>query len=262
MLIRFDDIQLNVRPHEVHEWALTTAEVAAGYGVSESTIREHKRTKPDELIEGKHFVSVRNTDAVRNQADTWWTKKGVIRLGFFIKSERAKCFRDWAEDLVVNALRKPAPLPSRKDLAMMVLQAETEIEQLAAELDSARQVITMQQPKVDYADTVLASGSNWTTTTIAKELGMSAIALNRKLQSMGIQYYRDNHWVLTERYQSKGFTTTRTATYVNSKGEQKTQISTVWTETGRAFLHKKLNKALSPPEQPAAYIGIGPQGDA
>lgn len=33
-----------------------------------------------------------------------WTKRGIVRLGFFIKSERAKMFRDWAEDLVINKI--------------------------------------------------------------------------------------------------------------------------------------------------------------
>ena len=32
---------------------------------------------------------------------TLWTKRGIVRLGFFIKSDRAKLFRDWAEDLVI-----------------------------------------------------------------------------------------------------------------------------------------------------------------
>lgn len=33
---------------------------------------------------------------------TMWTKKGVVRLGFFIKSARAKLFRDWAEELIIG----------------------------------------------------------------------------------------------------------------------------------------------------------------
>ena len=31
-----------------------------------------------------------------------WTKRGIIRLGFFIKSDRARLFRDWAEELIIN----------------------------------------------------------------------------------------------------------------------------------------------------------------
>ena len=42
-------------------------------------------------------------DSLQNK-QILWTKRGIVRLGFFIKSERAKMFRDWAEDLVVNKI--------------------------------------------------------------------------------------------------------------------------------------------------------------
>lgn len=35
-----------------------------------------------------------------------WTKKGVIALGFFVRSEKAKQFRRWAEDLIIEAARQ------------------------------------------------------------------------------------------------------------------------------------------------------------
>ena len=60
----------------------------------------------DELIENKHFISVQNVNANPRMGiphtSTLWTKRGVTRLGFFIKSEQAKRFRDWAEDLVIK----------------------------------------------------------------------------------------------------------------------------------------------------------------
>ena len=110
-MLQFDNITLNVRPHEAHEWVLTTAEVAEGYGLTPESIRYHKSAHADELTEGKHFVSVSNPNAVRNQADTYWTKRGVVRLGFFIKSDRARSFRDWAEDLVIKVAEQSQPAP-------------------------------------------------------------------------------------------------------------------------------------------------------
>ena len=101
-----------VEPSKEHEFLMTTNEVAKGYGVSGNTIRTHKLSHLKELIEGKHFIMVENTkmngvgknDSDRESAtyrQTLWTKRGIVRLGFFIKSERAKLFRDWAEDLVL-----------------------------------------------------------------------------------------------------------------------------------------------------------------
>ncbi len=105
---QFEGLTLYVRPHETHEWLMETRLVAEGYGVSESTIRDHKRLHKDELTDGKHFIGVENTDTVGQGGSlkTFWTKRGVIRLGFFIKSARAKLFRDWAEDLIIRELEK------------------------------------------------------------------------------------------------------------------------------------------------------------
>lgn len=36
------------------------------------------------------------------QQSVYWTKKGVVRLGFLIKSPLTIKFRDWAEDYIIN----------------------------------------------------------------------------------------------------------------------------------------------------------------
>lgn len=66
-----------------------------------------------ELIAGKHYVKgVQNMDTLVNAQphQVFWTKAGVIRLGFFIKSERAKLFRDWAEGLILAVVGQKQPL--------------------------------------------------------------------------------------------------------------------------------------------------------
>ena len=97
------ELAVNVIPNENYEFVMSTEQVAHGYGVSSQNIREHKRVN-SEFVEGKHFVSgVRFSDSdPKNKV--YWTKRGIIRLGFVIKSEQAKLFRDWAEDLIINVL--------------------------------------------------------------------------------------------------------------------------------------------------------------
>ncbi|PJI55219.1 hypothetical protein CTI14_06845 [Methylobacterium radiotolerans] len=91
-------------PDPAHEFTATTEQVALGYGVSPSTIRDHKANRPEELVEGKHWVvGVIDTLGGRQQV-TFWTKRGIVRLGFFIRSARARMFRDMAEDLVIGHL--------------------------------------------------------------------------------------------------------------------------------------------------------------
>ncbi|WP_155299603.1 hypothetical protein [Deinococcus kurensis] len=96
-------------PDPTHEFTATTEQVALGYGVSQENIRQHKLSKADELIEGKHWITV--TSGVSNpnagnlqRQQTLWTKRGIVRLGFFIRSARARLFRDMAEDLVIGQL--------------------------------------------------------------------------------------------------------------------------------------------------------------
>lgn len=107
MSIVVDNELIPVRPSAAHVYVLETALVARGYGVTQAALREHKRNHAAELQEGKHWISVRNpvADLRRGVARviTYWTKRGVIRLGFFIRSRRARRFRDAAEDLIVEA---------------------------------------------------------------------------------------------------------------------------------------------------------------
>lgn len=104
---------------------MTTKEVAQGYGISEYTLRCHKMNQSSELVEGKHFVTaVEILNGAEQGAlkiphnSTLWTKRGVVRLGFFIKSERARLFRDWAEDLIicVDELAGRVPVSPAKSL--------------------------------------------------------------------------------------------------------------------------------------------------
>lgn len=99
------ELAVNVIPNENYEYLMTTKEVAEGYGVTPQNIREHQRCN-DDFIEGKHFIKgISISDTLGKNAQPhqiFWTKRGIVRLGFFIKSERAKLFRDWAEELIIK----------------------------------------------------------------------------------------------------------------------------------------------------------------
>lgn len=110
-----ENLIVMVEPNKDHEFLMTTAEVAKGFGISAATLRSHKHDHLDELIDGKHFITcVGKTNAGCESGNyipnkqTLWTKRGIVRLGFFIKSERAKLFRDWAEDLVIFTAEQAA----------------------------------------------------------------------------------------------------------------------------------------------------------
>lgn len=120
---------MNVLPYEQYEYLMTVREVANGYGASKYSIFQAVHNHPDEIIEGKHFV--RGVDilltpqikGVVQQNSILLTKRGIVRLGFFIKSQRAKLFRDWAEELIIKVdeqrnlfgeVAQPKALPKKR----------------------------------------------------------------------------------------------------------------------------------------------------
>ncbi len=122
-IITIDADEIVVRLSEEHEFLLDSKEVARGYGVSPEVIRTHKRDHSDELLEGKHWTTVTNSNSPTgvgnpnarqsglkrgNDTVTLWTKLGVITLGFFIRSERAKRFRAAAAALVLREVSAPS----------------------------------------------------------------------------------------------------------------------------------------------------------
>jgi hypothetical protein len=107
MNIKFQDISLDVIPDKEHEWLLETALVADGYAVKSATVRQTKSRNESEFIEGRHYVLQNVTIGNLSKNKVFWTKRGVITLGFFITSEKAKQFRMWAEDLILNVLERP-----------------------------------------------------------------------------------------------------------------------------------------------------------
>lgn len=102
-------LSVHVMPDKNHEFLMTNKQVARGYGASEYSIRMAMSRNSSELLEGKHFikgVTICHTLSNAQPHQVFWTKRGIVRLGFFIKSERSKLFRDWAEDLVLNKIEQ------------------------------------------------------------------------------------------------------------------------------------------------------------
>ena len=129
-------------------------------------------------------------------------------------------------------------LPTTYKEALQSLLEEVEAkERLQAQNDLQRIELQKQAPKVAYYEDVLTSKSTYNANQIAKELGMSAVTLNKKLHELKVQYKQGGQWLLYHHHQDKGYTKTVTHTYTDSQGETRTSSSTVWTEKGREFIH-------------------------
>lgn len=150
-----NELVVEVQPNVEHEWLLSSKDVAEGYGLSASGLRMTKKRYSDELIDGTHFITVTNSDANPRagipHSETYWTKEGVVMLGFFIKTPTAKEFRRWASNYIVS---------KQAEKAMAVPQTFSEALKLAYEqsvqLEEANKVIALQAPKVEIYDALLS----------------------------------------------------------------------------------------------------------
>lgn len=175
----------------------------------------------------------------------------VIRLVSRCKMPKADEFESWIfDDLVPTVLKTGGYIiekegDTEEDLlarAFVVAQNKLkEREQRIALLEDqnklSKEQLQIAAPKVEYFDNVLQSSNTYTTTQIAKEFGFSAETLNKKLKEKGIQYKQNGQWLLTYKYQNKGYTKTKTVTYTKADGSQGSSMQTVWTERGRLFIH-------------------------
>lgn len=135
--------------------------------------------------------------------------------------------------------------PSEDEMILRAVTAlQNRVDAVKSQLDQAKQIISIQAPKVKFAEEVLDSPDLIPVTIIAKDLGMSATQLNKTLNKRGVIFKQCQTWVLYSKYHDKGFAHTKTHTYVNSDGKLKTAIQTYWTQKGRQFIHELLGRNL------------------
>ena len=107
-------------------------------------------------------------------------------------------------------------------------------------------------PKAMYSDNVLDSVSCFTTTQVAKELGITAQELNRSLCSLHVQYYQSGQYMLYAEYAHMGLAKSRTKYRAfmapagdgtkRKVGRVVTNTYLVWTEKGRKFIHDLVHR--------------------
>lgn len=117
--------------------------------------------------------------------------------------------------------------------------------------DRQDKIILEQAPLVEYAQNVLDSYDTFTSTQIAKELGMSAQALHKLLNDAGVMFKHGSQWFLYAKYQAKGFVKTREHTYQRKDGRTGLFLTTVWTEAGRMFVRRVVQLKRSMTNPPA-----------
>ena len=171
-------------------------------------------------------------------------KKGVKQILKEIRTTGgyiATQVNETPEMIMARALKVAEHTIEEHEKRMKALAEENEAQkrinkQLEADTQMKAEEIKKLTPDADYARQTLTAVNTWNTNIIAKEMGMSAVTLNQHLQRLGIQYKQHKVWVLSAKYQGKGYTKTQTYNYFNSAGEVCTRMQQEWTEVGRRWL--------------------------
>ena len=177
----------------------------------------------------------------RTQQAIFINESGLYSLILSSKLDSAKRFKHWVTSEVLPSIRKQG--------GYMVAKAdETDEEVLARALQIMQAAVQRRdeeiarlKPRADYADSVLDSINCITTTQLAKELGMSAQELNRRLCELRIQYWQSGQYMLYADYARLGLAKSRTHKHVLKHGMVMTEVYLVWTERGRDFIHQLLD---------------------
>ena len=223
---------------------------ALGYRKPDVAVRQHVTARDVT----KRYVGLMvgqkkdGTPIVQQRQILFVTESGLYDLIFGSKLDSAQKFKHWVTSVVLPQIRKTGGfVPLNESDTDEDIRRRTE-EVLKATLEQKDKLIAEQEVEIDrllpkalYADSVLESISCYTTTQIAKELGMTAQELNRWLCTERIQYYQSGQYMLYAEYAHRGLAKSRTH-YELFVGRDTvhTRMYLVWTETGREFIHQKV----------------------
>lgn len=164
-------------------------------------------------------------------------KKGVKKIlheirttGGYIATKQD----DTPEEIMARALVVAQQTLAKREERLKQLEAENNQKQATIEAQTSE--LKKQAPKVEYYDQTLQSVNTLTATQVAKERGMDAEKLNKKLKEAGIIYRQSGQWIIKQPYASWGLHKTRTQTYTRSDGSLGTNTYLVWTQKGKMFL--------------------------
>lgn len=132
------------------------------------------------------------------QTMTFVNESGLYSLIFGSKLESAKQFKHWVTSEVLPSIRKNGSYSveklSRKQLALMVIEAEEENERLALENRQQAEVIEEQKPKVVFADAIVGSQSSCLIGELAKIITQNGYKIG---QNRLFEWLRNKHFLGT-----------------------------------------------------------------
>lgn len=157
------------------------------------------------------------------------------------RSEKGKQFRQYFIE-IENKWNTPEAVMARA--LQMANKKLDEIKNTNKQLETTVAVQTQQiselKPKATYYDVILNCKDLVSATEIAKDYGKSAKWLNNLLHELGVQFKQSGIWLLYQNYAERGYTSTKTHSYLDEDGGNHAKVHTYWTQKGRIFIYDLL----------------------
>lgn len=219
-------------------------DIAAALGYSDTNDAVSRHCKSGVKVFYPHTNGVGGVNLV------YIPEKDVYRLIMRSKLPDAEKFQDWICDEILPSIRKTGGYLITKEedtpetiMARALLIAKDALDRKQTMIDQMHERNQLQAkelkqaaPKVEYYDTALNGQGTYSATDIAKDLGMAAVTLNKKLHALDIQYKQHDTWYLYADYQGKGYTRIIPNYITDKNGVTTNHPSMRWTELGRGFI--------------------------
>ena len=184
------------------------------------------------------------------QATKYISEGDLYRLIIRSKLPAAERFEAWVFDEVLPSIRKYGAYINDDIIRRMQEDSEYATEllrNLTAERNRNNALVgrvSMLAPKAHYHDIILQCSDAVQVSIIAKDYGMSAVAFNKLLHRLGVQFRIGKTWLLYKEHQGNSYTVTNTYT----KNGVTSFIHTCWTPKGRYWLYELLKSFNVLPE--------------
>ena len=244
---------------------ILSKEMMSSIQISELTGKRHDAILRDirnllrQGVDAHNFVEVEYTDKKGEKRPCYeLTKKGCLILASGYDAKLRERIIDRWEELETEKQKGGFVIPQsfsealqlaanqakqieeqqktieQKEECVKKLEAESEQQKITIELQDSE--IKKSAPKVDYYDRHLQSVNTQTSTQVAKQIGMDAPKLHKKLKEIGFIYKQSDQWMLHSPYSSWDLHSTRTQTFTRSDGSIGSSTYTVWKAKGVRFI--------------------------
>lgn len=168
-------------------------------------------------------------------------ESGLYHLIFKSRKKKAQEFTKWVTSEVLPAIRRtggyiktnPEDTPE-SIMARGLLIAKDTIDRQQALINEANNRIKELAPDAEYAQIVLSAGNLHTINEIAVHVGISAIKMNKFLESNGWIYRQGNNILPAIKIRGRELCDFHIVPYAyDSDGNVKTRAHLKWTEKGR-----------------------------